>query len=151
MEREDLVEILEGLQKGLPPSEQTPVTAAIGAEIREVLRKRKQEKRPRDFVRFLYTHRIAGEMGLPEIFRDPEVYKQHPEPEVGAAIMVVHRFAPQIASDLFNYKDWSMSPKPLGDLQAKDCPCHSQVLPGTELVEGHVLSTRAEQLASPYL
>ena len=149
--REDLIEILEGLDKGLRPADQTPASAALGAEVREVLRKRKVEKRPRDFIRFFYSHRIAGELGLPEILRDPEVYAKHPEPDVGAAIMVVHRFAPQIAKDLMNYKDWSLHPTTMMELPADKCPCHSQVLPGTELLDGHVLSTDPAKLASPYL
>ena len=150
-ERQELIEVLEGLQKGLHPTQQTPITAAIGAEVREVLRKRKAEKRPRDFVRFLYGHRLAGAMDLPGIFTDPEVYKMHPEPEVAAAIMVVHRFAPQIASDLFNYKDWALHPAPMPPKDAATCPCHGQVLPGADLVDGHVLSTKVDYLSSPYL
>ena len=103
--REDLVEILEGLEKGLAPAERTDTGRAIAAAAREALRKCKAEKRKRDFVRFLYGHPLAEKMGLPEIIRDPEVYRLHPDPDVGASIMVSHRFAPQIASVLFNYKD----------------------------------------------
>ena len=149
--RVELGEILEGLQKGLPPAQQTPVTVAIAVEVREALRKRKLEKKPRDFVRFLFGNDLAADMDLPNIFRDPAIYSLHPEPDVAAAIMVCHRFAPQIASDLFNYKDWSMRPQPLGVEDAGTCPCHTVVLPGTELVEGHILSTEPGQLASPYL
>ena len=104
--------MLEGLQKGLRPSQQTALTAAIAAEVREVLRKRKQEKKPREFIRFLYGHRIAGEMDLPGILRSPDVSKEHPQPGLGENIMVVHKFAPQIASALFNYKRWSLHPAP---------------------------------------
>ena len=107
--REDLVEVLEGLQHGLPPAQQNTLTKTIAVEAREVLRKRKQEKKQRDFIRFFYGNRIAGEMDLPGIIRDPEVCREHPEPEVGAAIMVVHKVAPQVASDLLNYKEWSMN------------------------------------------
>eukprot|EP00667_Euglena_gracilis_P000109 EG_transcript_109 len=149
--REDLVEILEGLEKGLRPTEQTATTAAIAAEAREALRKRKAEKKARDFVRFLYGHPIAEKMALPDIIRDPEVYKLHPEPEVGAAIMVVHKFAPQIASALFNYKDWAMHPQPMDADGEEHCPCRTQVRPNATLVEGHVLSTDPDELASPYL
>ena len=149
--REDLVEILEGLQKGMRPVDQTAVTKAICVEIRDVLRRRREQKKPRDFVRFWYGNRLAADMDLPGILRDPAIYRLHPEPEVAAAIMVVHRFAPQIASDLFNYHVWSAHPLPLTDLPAPQCPCHSQVLPGTTLVEGHVLSTEVAQLRSPYL
>ena len=149
--REDLVEVLEGLQKGLRPAQQTPTTAAIALEVREVLRKRKAEKKQRDFIRFFYGNRIAGDMDLPSILRHPDVYKEHPEPDVGAAIMVVHKFAPQVATDLFNYKDWSMHPTPMENAPAATCPCHKQVLPGTSLVDGHVLCTDPAQLASPWL
>jgi len=149
--RVELGEILEGLQKGLPPAQQTPATVAIAVEVREALRKRKLEKKPRDFVRFLFGNDLAADMDLPNIFRDPAIYGLHPEPDLAAAIMVCHRFAPQIASDLFNYKDWSMRPQPMGVEDAGTCPCHTVVLPGTELVEGHILSTEPGQLASPYL
>ena len=44
-----------------------------------------------------------------------------------------------------------MRPQPLGVEDAGTCPCHTVVLPGTELVEGHILSTEPRQLASPYL
>ena len=145
------MEVLEGLQKGLRPNAQTPVTKAIAMEIRDILRRRRAEKKPRDFIRFWYGNRLAAEMDLPGILRDPAVYRLHPEPEVAAAIMVVHRFAPQIASDLFNYSIWSARPAPLNDLPPDQCPCHSQVLPGTTLVQGHVLSTEVSQLRSPYL
>ena len=111
--REDLADILQGLEKGLAPSDRTQTTAAIASEAREVLRTRKLQKKPRDFVRFFYGNRIAGDMDLPNIFREPDVYRLHPEPEVAAAIMVVHRFAPQISAELFNYKDWAMKPGPL--------------------------------------
>lgn len=49
-------------------------------------------------------------MAPPDIIRNPEVYKLHPGLEVGAAIMAVHQFAPQMASALFNCKDWAMRP-----------------------------------------
>ena len=53
---------------------------------------------------------VAAALRLPDLFHDPQVYKLHPEPDVAAAIMVVHRFAPQIASDLFNYSKWAANP-----------------------------------------
>ena len=148
--REDLTEILEGLEKNLPPSDRTATTAALAAEVRDVLRRRKVEKKPRDFVRLLYGNRHAASVNLPDLLRSPEIYKLHPEPDVGAAIMVVHRFAPQIASELFNYSDWSTHPEPL-DIPAASCPCHGQVHPDTPLVEGHVLATDPAYLKSPYL
>jgi len=151
MAREDLVEILEGLEKGLAPAERTDTTRAIAAAAREALRKRKAEKRKREFVRFLYGHPLAEKMALPDIIREPEVYRLHPDPDVGAAIMVSHRFAPQIASALFNYKDWAMKPQPLDPSREAGCPCRTQVRPNATLVEGHVLSTNPEELASPYL
>ena len=104
-DRVDLVEILEGLTTGLCPSQQSTITVAIAVETREVLRKRKLEKKPRDFVKLIYGHRIAAALDLLDIFHDPEVYSLHPEPDVGAAIMIVHKFAPQIATQLFNCKD----------------------------------------------
>ena len=150
MSREDLVELLEGLSKGLAPADQSAITKALGVAARDVLRKRNVEKRKRDFVRFMYGNRLAADLKLPSIFHDPEVYRLHPEPEVGAAIMVVHRFAPQIAQDLFNYSTWSAQPQVHEDLGPR-CPCHSQVRPGATLVDGHVLSTDVSQLKSPYL
>jgi len=150
--REDLVEILEGLQNGLRPKQQTATTASIAAKVRQVLRKRKEEKKPRDFIRFFYGHRAAGEMDLPAILRDPVVYKEHPEPDVAAAIMVVHRFAPQIASHLFNYKDWSMDPRPLEPSAATGCPCCFQTLEGVQTTaDGHVMDTDPAKLSSPWL
>ena len=149
--RQDLAEVLEGLEKNLPPTDRTAAAAALAAEVRDVLRKRKREKKPRDFVRFLYGNRLAASLKLPELFRDPAIYKLHPEPDVAAAIMVVHRFAPQIASDLFNYSAWSTRPPPTEVRDPAMCPCHSQVLPNTPLVEGHVLATDPAFLKSPYL
>ena len=149
--RETLIEILEGLGNGLPPTEQSAVTAAIAAEAREALRKRKAEKKPRDFIRFLYGHPIARDLDLPGLLKDPDVYKLHPEPDVAAAIRVVHRFAPQIATSLFNYKDWAQRPAPINPNEHGPCPCLGQVLPGATVVDGHVLSTNPEELASPYL
>ena len=148
--REDLSEILDGLQTGIPASAQTAQTTAITAEIREILRKRKKEKKCRDFVRFLYGNRLAGALNLPALFKDPEVYRLHPEPDVAAAIMVVHRFAPQIGHDLFNYHKWAARPA-LWHGVPEQCPCHTQTLPGVALVEGHVLSTDPSHLKSPYL
>ena len=148
--REDLSEILDGLQKGIPPSAQTAQTKAITAEIRDILRKRKKEKRSRDFVRFLYGNRLAAALNLPALFKDPEVYRLHPEPDVAAAIMVVHRFAPQIGHDLFNYHKWAARPTIWQGIP-EQCPCHTQTLPGVALVEGHVLSTDPSHLKSPYL
>ena len=43
--RVELGEILEGLQQGLPPAQQTLVTVAIAVEVREALRKRKLDKK----------------------------------------------------------------------------------------------------------
>ena len=149
--RQDLVEILEGLEKGLRPKDKTPSTAAIATEVRAILRQRKLDKQPRDFVRFLYGNRMAASLQLPELFRDPSIYSLHPEPQTAAAIMVVHRFAPQIASDLFNYNAWSSRPSPLEAGDPAKCPCHAQVLPDTTLHEGHVLSTDVSMLASSYL
>ena len=71
--REDLSEILDGLQNGIKPSAQTAQTKAISAEIRDILRKRKKEKKSRDFVRFLYGNRLAAAWNLPALFKDPEV------------------------------------------------------------------------------
>ena len=64
--------------------------------------------------------------------------------------MVVHRFAPQIGHDLFNYHKWAARPA-LWQGTAEQCPCHTQTLPGVALVEGHVLSTDPSHLKSPYL
>jgi hypothetical protein len=89
--REDLNEILEGVEKNLPPADRTSVAAAVAAEVRDVLRRRKAEKKPRDFVRLLYGNRLAASVNLPDLFRDPAIYSLHPEPDVGAAIMVVQR------------------------------------------------------------
>jgi hypothetical protein len=149
--REDLAEILQGLEKGLAPGDRTPTTAAIAAEAREVLRTRKLEKKPRDFVRFFYGNRIAGDLDLPALLREPEVYRLHPDPEVAAAIMVVHRFAPQISAELFNYKDWAMKPGPMPPGDPATCPCHAQALPQAVKVDGHVMSTEADHLAAGYL
>ena len=149
--REDLAEILEGLEKNLPPADRTAVAAALAAEVRDVLRKRKIEKKPRDFVRLLYGNRLAASLKLPDLFRDPAIYKLHPEPDVAAAIMVVHRFAPQIASDLFNYSEWSTRTPPPESTRDTTCPCHNQVLPDTPLLEGHVMATDPAFLKSPYL
>jgi len=92
--REDLIETLEGLEKGLTPTQQSATTAAIAAEVREALRKRKAEKKPRYFIRFLFGRPIAKDLDIPGLLKEPDVYKLHPEPDVAAAIMVVHRFAP---------------------------------------------------------
>ena len=127
------------------------MTAAIMAEIREILRKRKMERKGRDFMRFLYGNRLAASLDLPGLFKEPDVYRLHPEPDAAAAIMVVHRFAPQIASDLFNYHRWSAHPAPLDVSSPQQCPCHTQTLPGVPLVEGHVLATDPSFLKSPYL
>ena len=127
------------------------ILEGFAVELREALRKRKLEKKPRDFVRFLFGNDLAAHMDLPNIFLDPAIYGLHPEPDVAAAIMECHRFTPQVASDLFNYKAWSMRPQPLGVEDAGTFPCHTVVLPGTELLEGHILSTEPGQLASPYL
>ena len=102
-------------------------------------------------MRFLYAHPIAQSLDLPGILRDPAVYKAHPEPDVAAAIMVVHRFAPNIASVLFNYKVWAMHPAAMPNERPELCPCHTQVLEGATKVDGHVLSTNPAELASPYL
>jgi hypothetical protein len=79
------------------------------------------------------------------------VYKLHPEPDVAAAIMVVHRFAPQVAADLFNYSTWAANSAPMDGGDPTKCPCHGQVFPGTPLLEGHVLGTDPACLQSPYL
>jgi hypothetical protein len=135
----------------MPPSDQTPITRAIAVEAREVLRKRKQEKDKRDVVRFWYGNRLAAGLRLPEIFKLPQVYRLHPEPDVAAALMVVHRFAPQVSSDLFNYNVWATQPTTALPANSKECPCHTQVLEGTPLQDGHVLSTDPSFLKSPYL
>jgi hypothetical protein len=149
--REDLVELLEGLEKNLRPAERTQVTAALATEVRDVLRRRKAERKPRDYVRFLYGNRLAASLRLPDLFHDPQVYKLHPEPDVAAAIMVVHRFAPQVAADLFNYSTWAANPAPMDGADPTKCPCHGQVFPGTPLLDGHVLGTDPACLRSPYL
>ena len=66
--------------------------------------------------------------------------------------MVVHKFQPNIAASLFNYKDWSIAPSPLPSQDdSQVCPCHKQVLPGAALVEGHVCDTDVLKPAAPYL
>jgi hypothetical protein len=119
--------------------------------VRDILRRRKAEKKPRDYVRFLYGNRMAAALNLPELFHSSEIYKLHPEPDIGAAIMVVHRFAPQIASELFNYSKWAAKPAPMDTSDPSTCPCHGQVLSGTPLHEGHVLATDPALLKSAYL
>ena len=150
-DREERTDILEGLEKGLRPRERSACTKTIAAEIRAILRKRKAQKRTRDFIRFFYGNRLAAELNLPALLKDPHIYSQHPEPDVGAAIMVVHRFAPQIAAELFNYSEWSAKPAPLICHDAEQCPCRRQTLPGVPLINGHVVSTDVSLLASPYL
>ena len=88
---------------------------------------------------------------ISKVLHDPNIYKLHPEPDVGGAIMVVHKFAPQVAADLFNYKDWSMQPTPMAEGDASQCPCHTQATKDVDLLHGHVLSTMADHLASPLL
>ena len=99
----------------------------------------------------LYGNHLAAAMDLPGILKDADVYRLHPEPEVGAAIMVVHKFQPNIPAALFNYKDWSIAPGPLVDCDPTACRWHAQVVPGTSLVEGHVCDTDVSKLVSPYL
>jgi hypothetical protein len=149
--REDLGNVLDGLQLGLPPAQQTATVKAIAAAARDILRKRKAEKKQRDYVRLLYGNHMAATMDLPGIMKDPDVYRLHPEPDVAAAIMIVHRFQPNIAATLFNYKDWSIAPAPMPTGEAEACPCHRQVLPGTALMEGHICDTDVTKLAGPYL
>lgn len=78
------------------------------------------------------------------------MYRLHPEPDTGAAIMLVHRFAPQIQCTLFNYSTWAAEPKPMEDL-GEVCPCTKQVRDDCPMKDGHVLSTEVEFLRSPYL
>ena len=77
--REDLTELLDGLLQGLSPSEQSPISKAVAIEVKEILRKRKLEKKPRDFVR-LYGNRLAASLNLPDLFMEPSIFRLHPEP-----------------------------------------------------------------------
>ena len=44
-----------------------------------------------------------------------------------------------------------MRPQPMDPSREAQCPCRTQVKPDATMVEGHVLSTKPEELASPYL
>jgi len=99
----------------------------------------------------LFGHPIVKDLDLPSLLKEPDMYKLHPEPNVAAAIRVVHRFAPQIATALSNCKYWAQRPAPANPNERGPCPCLGQFLPGATLMDGHVLSTNPEELASPYL
>jgi len=133
---EDLIKTLERLEKGLSLTQQSATTAAISGEVPEVLRG---------------SQPILQDLDLPGLLKEPEVYKLHPEPDVAAAIMVVHRFVKRIATALFNFKVLAQMPAPVNPNERCQCQCLGQVLPGATLMDGHVLATNPEELASPYL
>jgi hypothetical protein len=78
----------------------SPVTAII-----DLLRKRREAPPKRQFLKVKFSSNSARSSNLRKIFRDPEVYEKHPDPEQAAAIMLVESFAPQIQALLFNYTD----------------------------------------------
>jgi hypothetical protein len=135
-----------------------PVKALIAAA-REALRHRKDEKTPRSFLKVLFANRTAGEMQLPDVLRDPEVYMAHPCPAEAAAIMVVHRFAPQVQAQLFNYNKWSIKPQKIADTRQGGCRCVDMLRPrqpdetgpDPDIREGHVMSTDPGRLAPALL
>ena len=81
-------------------------------------------------------------IGLAEVFQDPRVSWQHPESEVAAAIMVLHCVSPHMAVSLFNHKDWVTQPCAMEGISVKQCPCHTQVLPGSHWSTGMYLAQK---------
>jgi hypothetical protein len=69
----------------------------------EELRDCKANPRERHFLKFLYGNQDACHLLLRNVLRDPEVYSKHPEPEVGAAMMVCDQFRPQLQAILCKY------------------------------------------------
>ena len=148
--RENLTAVLDGLHSLYAPQKRTPVTRLLEQAIRQELTSRKQSAEKRDFIKFFYSNRQAQTLQLSEVLRDPAVFTQHPEPEVAAAIRVIHRFSPQIQSQLFNYAPVSIKvpprPEALSQLLKEDptvCPCRNAVRSPTpaHLHQGHVVTS----------
>ena len=101
---------------------QSPVPLLI-----EELRRRRKEAPKRHFLRFRFTCNSARDLLLRSVLRDPVIYNKHPEPDVGAAIMVSDNFSPQIQALLFNYTEAALQldlHEALTD-PLLHCPCRS--------------------------
>ena len=90
------------------------------------------------------------------MLRDPEVYSKHPEPEVGAAMMVCDKFRSQPQALLCNH---SQAAKEL-DIDAalndnlRDCSCQKclrRLDPEMVNKDGHVTTVDTRELKWPYL
>ena len=151
-----LRETLDWIQANVPSRERRANLISVETAIIEELRERRANPRDRHFLKFLYGHKDACHLLLRNVLRDPEVYSKHPEPEVGAAIMVCDKFRPQLQAILCNYskaaQELDLSTALRDELW--DCRC-SQTLwkpdPGCTNEEGHVLMSDTRNLRWPFL
>ena len=149
-------ETLDWIQANVPQRERKANLISVETAIIDELRERRANPRGRHFLKFLYGNQEACDLLLRNVLRDPEVYSEHPEPEVAAAIMVCDKFRPQLQALLCNYAKVAQEldlPKALQD-DLQDCPC-SRCLEKPDLScfngKGHVVMADTRNLKWPYL
>ena len=128
--KDRLVEVLNGMQSAFPPRQRTAGSRAVELMIKQELRMRKTDKEPRDYIKFFFSNRLAEDLRLSEALKHSDVICKHPRPEKAAAMRVIHRFSPQIQSQLFNFSAVAakVAPNPgameaLLSQDAEACPC----------------------------
>ena len=120
------------------------------------LTKRRTNQPKRHYLKFRFSSDQSQDLGLSHVLRDPEVFSLHPNPEVGAAIMVSNSFHPHIQSQLLNYSKASTELNLTSTLAdtLESCRCKESVRPGFPdnlLVNGHINSNDKTWIVSPLM
>ena len=158
--KDRLIEVLNGMQSAFPSRRKTAESRAVELMIKQELRARKTDKDPREYIKFFFSNRLAEDLRLSEALKHPDVISKHPRPEKAAAIRVVHRFSPQIQSQLFNFSlaASKVAPDPgameaLLNENAEACPCRQALRSQNEnaLFQGHVVTSDCDDLKWSYL
>ena len=127
----------------------------VETKLINILKQRRKEAPHRHFVKILYTNNACREMRLRQVLRDPAIFAKHPNPEVGAAILVCDKFEPQWQAHICNYAKAAMEldidRATTDTLEACRCLRSLHRPTSDHLHCGHVLSVDSGQLRWPYL
>ena len=150
-----LRESLDWIQANVPADQRWANLRSVEAAILDELKERRASPPERHYLKFHFGHQDAVHLLLRNVLRDPEVYNKHPDPEVGAAIMVCDKFSPQLQAILCNFAKAAAEldiPKALADT-LEDCPCKNALSKPDENAfhEGHLVMVDTRNLKWPYL
>ena len=150
-----LCSTLDWLQGHVPTDQRRSGHLSLECKLVELVKARRKEAPARHFLKFCYSNNGARFLDLRKVLREEAIYKLHPNPDVGAAIMVCDKFAPQWQAWICNYarvsEDLDVESARADSLAG--CTCHEALRrrESSAFHDGHVVSNESDLLRWPFL